>query len=168
MPPRDWPVPSCGSSCAVDRYTPIGPGAPDGNRRSDHPSPLASQTARAFWARRMIALGIDDDHRFTPKDCLGNQHIEQARLADARTADDQGVTDEIGQLRKTDPFQLPVHAPSRRPHGCCATRPMVRTTPIDIRVWSLVASMSDQGKPRPSQYCLIARLRLIPSAHPGR
>jgi hypothetical protein len=53
------------------------------------PFPGGFADGTGILGKAVIPLGIDDDDRFPTKYRLGNQHIEQARLAHARTTDDQ-------------------------------------------------------------------------------
>jgi len=63
------------------------------------PCPAGFTRGAGIPGERVITLRIDDDHRLAPEDCLGDEQIEQACLADTGRADDQGVPDQVGEFR---------------------------------------------------------------------
>jgi len=63
------------------------------------PCPAGVTRGAGIPGERVIALRIDDDHGLAPEDRLGDEQIEQACLADAGRADDQGVPDQVGEFR---------------------------------------------------------------------
>ena len=63
------------------------------------PCPAGFTSCAGILGEPMIPLRVDDDDRLTTEDRLSDEQVEQARFPDAGRANDQRVSNQMGEFR---------------------------------------------------------------------